>query len=90
MPQGEAPNIGFPFDRLPTEQASIRLLTLLPGSGGGQPLECLLTTHTWNAQTGLIHPAQRLTGKTCPSQDASGEDDLPPSRRAAMDRRRCH
>jgi hypothetical protein len=50
-------NIAFSYDDLPTDQPFIRLLTLLPGAaweGGGDPLKCLLTTHSWDPETGFV------------------------------------
>ena len=44
----------FKYDALPKDRSSIRLLTLLPGSGFTDHPECLLTTHAWDSRTGLI------------------------------------
>jgi hypothetical protein len=43
----------FKYTALPTEQPSLRLLTIYPGLGVN-PVECLLTAHTWDPETGSI------------------------------------
>jgi hypothetical protein len=67
--ESELSRIKFKYTALPTEEPSIRLLTLSPGVGGN-PVNCSLTTHVWDPKTGIIlssiepEPEQEKTSYT--------------------------
>jgi hypothetical protein len=46
----------FEYTTLPSEPPGIRLLTLLPSSLGAK-VQCALTNHTWDVETGSVLPS---------------------------------
>jgi len=60
IPPEELSSIDFKYDNSPPNQQFIRLLTLLPGVGGGDPLIAILSTHVWDAEKDCINHAAEI------------------------------
>jgi hypothetical protein len=58
---GRDSEASFEYMPLPLEHQAIRLLTLLPSSQGAK-VQCMLTNHAWDVETGIVSPSS--SGRT--------------------------
>ena len=79
IPPEELSSINFKYDNSPPNQQFIRLLTLLPGVGGGDPLIGILSTHTWDAEKDRINHTAEINTTNPFTKQRMFHDEKDPS-----------